>query len=160
MNPRFPTHEHALGLVFYGREKTCAELLEEIAQRAEERSSTVICLATGDFVLPTEKEWLPEHQQQVAQEVCFAEETPATDTPIGWLENGDTVDLAFGFCQGSVEPQLLRLLAAIPYPMSVHRGARMRFYGLAPIHAEIVVKELAPRNFIFDENSPFLLPLI
>lgn len=159
MNPSFATQEHALGLVFYGREKTCSALLEEIAHQAKQRCTQVICLATGDFLIPTMDVCLAEHRQALAEQVRFKEETPATHTPIGWLADGDTVDLAFGFCQGTVEAHLLELVAAIPYPMSSHRGARLRLRGLPALHADIVVKELAPRNFIFDENSPLLLPL-
>lgn len=159
MDGPFATYEHPLGLVFYGREKTCSALLEEVAQQAEKSSSKVMCLATGDFVIPKSKVWLPEHWDTLAKEVRFAEEAPATHTPIGWLDNGDTVDIAFGFCQGIVYPHLLQLLAAIPYPMTNHYGARLRIRGLIPVHADLVIQELAPMNFIFDENSPYLLPV-
>lgn len=79
------------------------------------------------------------------------------DGEIGWLEQADgRVDLGAGLHEGSMDPQVARMLDVIEAPVSLWRGGLLRIEGLSEPVAEQVVRVLAPLGLIFDANSPLL----
>ncbi|QPK80180.1 hypothetical protein G7Y31_05795 [Corynebacterium lizhenjunii] len=86
-------------------------------------------------------------------------ETPATDhRPIGWIELGkERVALGAGFASPTLGADVADLLAHMDVESWITPWGGVCFPDLSPGEAEVIARFLAPRGFIFDADSPFLL---
>lgn len=79
--------------------------------------------------------------------------------PIGWLtehtEPGH-VDLGAGLEDGKLPGEYAGLIAQLGAPISVTPWQGLVIHDLAEGDADVVLRVLAPRGFIFDANSPAL----
>ncbi|MDO5031601.1 hypothetical protein [Corynebacterium sp.] len=85
---------------------------------------------------------------------------PAAEAmPIGWLADRTTagrVDLGAGLHRGLLPAEYAELIAHLEVPISITPWRGLIFHDLAEGDAEVVLRVLAPRGFIFDINSPLL----
>ncbi|MEQ9999877.1 precorrin-3B synthase [Corynebacterium sp. KPL4015] len=86
-------------------------------------------------------------------------ELAAEPGPIGWLDEHQVegvVDLGAGVHQGAIPAQFARLIGQLEVDITVTPWGGLVFHDIAEGDAEVVLRVLAPRGFIFDINSPLL----
>lgn len=79
--------------------------------------------------------------------------------PIGWLDEHQAegvVDLGAGVYQGAIPAQFAQLIGQLEVDITVTPWGGLVFHDIAEGDAEVVLRVLAPRGFIFDINSPLL----
>lgn len=79
--------------------------------------------------------------------------------PIGWLTEHTKpgrVDLGAGLQDGVLPGEYAGLIAQLGAPISVTPWRGLVIHDLAEEDADVVLRVLAPRGFIFDANSPAL----
>ena len=79
--------------------------------------------------------------------------------PIGWLDEHQAegvVDLGAGVHQGAIPAQFAQLIGQLEVDITVTPWGGLVFHDIAEGDAEVVLRVLAPRGFIFDINSPLL----
>lgn len=90
---------------------------------------------------------------------------PATETsdkpaqPIGWLAEHTPegrVDLGAGLHKGVIPAKFADLIGRLDVDITVTPWQGLVFHDIAEGDAEVVLRVLAPRGFIFDVNSPLL----
>lgn len=88
---------------------------------------------------------------------AFEGERPAL--PIGWLAEHTRegiVDLGAGLHKGIIPAEFADLIGRLDAPITVTPWQGLIFHDIAEGDAEVVLRVLAPRGFIFDINSPDL----
>ncbi|VEH72907.1 cobalamin biosynthesis protein [Corynebacterium segmentosum] len=86
-------------------------------------------------------------------------ELNAEPGPIGWLDEHQAdgvVDLGAGVHQGAIPAQFAQLIGQLEVAITVTPWGGLVFHDIAEGDAEVVLRVLAPRGFIFDINSPLL----
>lgn len=86
-------------------------------------------------------------------------ELNAEPGPIGWLDEHQAegvVDLGAGVYQGAIPAQFAQLIGQLEVNITVTPWGGLVFHDIAEGDAEVVLRVLAPRGFIFDINSPLL----
>lgn len=87
-------------------------------------------------------------------------ELNAEPGPIGWLDEhhqaDGVVDLGAGVHQGAIPAQFAQLIGQLEVAITVTPWGGLVFHDIAEGDAEVVLRVLAPRGFIFDINSPLL----
>lgn len=86
-------------------------------------------------------------------------ELAAEPGPIGWLDEHQAegvVDLGAGVYQGAIPAQFAQLIGQLEVNITVTPWGGLVFHDIAEGDAEVVLRVLAPRGFIFDINSPLL----
>lgn len=86
-------------------------------------------------------------------------ELNAEPGPIGWLDEHQAdgvVDLGAGVHQGAIPAQFAQLISQLEVNITVTPWGGLVFHDIAEGDAEVVLRVLAPRGFIFDINSPLL----
>ena len=86
-------------------------------------------------------------------------ELNAEPGPIGWLDEHQAdgvVDLGAGVHQGAIPAQFAQLIGQLEVAITVTPWGGLVFHDIAEGDAEVVLRVLAPRGFIFDINSPRL----
>lgn len=86
-------------------------------------------------------------------------ELNAEPGPIGWLDEHQAdgvVDLGAGVHQGAIPAQFAQLIGQLEVAITVSPWGGLVFHDIAEGDAEVVLRVLAPRGFIFDINSPLL----
>ena len=86
-------------------------------------------------------------------------ELVAEPGPIGWLDKHQAegvVDLGAGVYQGVIPAQFAQLIGQLEVDITVTPWGGLVFHDIAEGDAEVVLRVLAPRGFIFDINSPLL----
>lgn len=86
-------------------------------------------------------------------------ELNAEPGPIGWLDEHQAdgvVDLGAGVHQGAIPAQFAQLIGQLKVAITVTPWGGLVFHDIAEGDAEVVLRVLAPRGFIFDINSPLL----
>lgn len=79
--------------------------------------------------------------------------------PIGWLAHPDDperVDVGAGIYKGTLPAEHAELLGRFEVAMSITPWRGIIAHDLFEAEAEVVVRFLAPRGFIFDADSPLL----
>jgi precorrin-3B synthase len=79
--------------------------------------------------------------------------------PIGWLTEHTAegrVDLGAGLHKGALPGEYAGLIAQLDAPVTVTPWRGLVIHDLADGDADVVLRVLAPRGFIFDVNSPHL----
>ncbi|WP_411702168.1 precorrin-3B synthase [Corynebacterium sp. LaCa142] len=86
-------------------------------------------------------------------------ELAAEPGPIGWLDEHQAegvVNLGAGVYQGAIPAQFAQLIGQLEVDITVTPWGGLVFHDIAEGDAEVVLRVLAPRGFIFDINSPLL----
>lgn len=86
-------------------------------------------------------------------------ELAAEPGPIGWLDEHQAegvVNLGAGVYQGAIPAQFAQLIGQLEVAITVTPWGGLVFHDIAEGDAEVVLRVLAPRGFIFDINSPLL----
>ena len=86
-------------------------------------------------------------------------ELAAEPGPIGWLDEHQAegvVDLGAGVYQGAIPAQFAQLIGQLEVDITVTPWGGLVFHDIAEGDAEVVLRVLAPRGFIFDIHSPLL----
>ena len=79
--------------------------------------------------------------------------------PIGWLTEHTAkgrVDLGAGLHKGVLPGEYAGLIAQLDVPITVTPWRGLVLHDLADGDADVVLRVLAPRGFIFDAHSPYL----
>ena len=79
--------------------------------------------------------------------------------PIGWLDEhlpAGIVDLGAGVHKGAIPAEFAQLIGQLEVDITVTPWGGLVFHNIAEGDAEVVLRVLAPRGFIFDINSPLL----
>lgn len=79
--------------------------------------------------------------------------------PIGWLDKHlpeGIVDLGAGVHRGAIPAEYAQLIGQLEVDITVTPWGGLVFHNIAEGDAEVVLRVLAPRGFIFDINSPLL----
>lgn len=79
--------------------------------------------------------------------------------PIGWLDDhlpAGVVDLGAGVHRGAIPAEFAQLIGQLEVDITVTPWGGLVFHNIAEGDAEVVLRVLAPRGFIFDINSPLL----
>lgn len=81
----------------------------------------------------------------------------STLAPVGWIEQNDgLVTLGAAVPLGRLAADTAALLAAAEKPVVITPWRSLLLCDLAPEDADAVLRVLAPRGLVFDENSPWL----
>lgn len=82
---------------------------------------------------------------------------PSTHPPVGWIEQDDgRVALGAAVPLGVLDAESARYLAAVNTPMAVTPWRSVLLFDLDESTADVVLRVLAPRGLVFDQNSPWL----
>ena len=79
--------------------------------------------------------------------------------PIGWLDDhlpAGVVDLGAGVHRGAIPAEFAQLIGQLEVDITVTPWGGLVFHNIAEGDAEVVLRVLAPRGFMFDINSPLL----
>ncbi|WP_295803113.1 cobalamin biosynthesis protein [uncultured Corynebacterium sp.] len=85
--------------------------------------------------------------------------TASAQAPIGWLTEHTAegrVDLGAGLHKGVLPGEYAGLIAQLDVPITVTPWRGLVLHDLADGDADVVLRVLAPRGFIFDAQSPYL----
>lgn len=88
----------------------------------------------------------------------LTEKSSAEEIPLGWIESQDSsenplIDLAF--YTETISSELWSILTAISHPLTLTAWNTIHIHHCQEEEAEVIIKVLAPRGYIFDRN---LLP--
>ena len=102
------------------------------------------------------------HYEEALQRAEAEEHTSsalAEPGPIGWLDEhlpAGIVDLGAGVHKGAIPAEFAQLIGQLEVDITVTPWGGLVFHNIAEGDAEVVLRVLAPRGFIFDINSPLL----
>lgn len=95
-----------------------------------------------------------------AEETTDFPTAPRDDAaPIGWLDEDcepGRVNLGVGVYGRRLPAAHVDILGALEVPVTVTQRGSLIFHDIAEGDADVVLRVLAPRGFIFDANSPHL----
>lgn len=82
---------------------------------------------------------------------------PHASPPVGWIEQSDgLVTLGAAVPLGVLDAETARFLAAVGAPMAITPWRSVLLFDLEEGIADVSLRVLAPRNLVFDGNSPWL----
>lgn len=80
-----------------------------------------------------------------------------THPPVGWIPQDDErVALGAAAPLGVLDAEVVRYLAAVDAPMAITPWRSVLLFDLDAAVADVALRVLAPKELIFDENSPWL----
>lgn len=94
-----------------------------------------------------------------AEEAANGESAAVQNPPIGWLADhlpAGRVDLGAGLHRGILPADFAELIGRLKVDITVTPWQGVIFHDIADGDADVVLRVLAPRGFIFDVNSPLL----